>query len=353
MIRPVSALCALGFLLSAPLVADELTEENLARALEYLKSTDDSKRSGAIAGFRKFGEPATEKYLESLETAVEHHNDALEASATALATRTGPLIDYYKLFGEWKAKRDAAEKLVLTDWKKNKTKHSEMDRGFEATERLWDRLERETERGKTTAELAKLSGSVDALNQIEGEIAWCEGRTAPAYKSLEERLKALDLGERTTAILSGSDMTKRAVAEAARIDEANGDQKWAKSGQKDFAKILNRRRVVLGFQPLRMDELLSKACLGHSKEMAKLGYFSHTSPNEENKTFTKRAKNAGFKGSATGECIYTGGGGSAGAHKAWWYSDGHRLIMYAKGPNTLGIAQSGNLWTLNTGKKKW
>lgn len=133
----------------------------------------------------------------------------------------------------------------------------------------------------------------------------------------------------------------------------NEKQSWASPAHKAFARILNERRAILGLQPLRLEEKLSDACAGHSKEMIALGYFEHESPVEKNKTFGLRATNAGFQGEAGGECIYTGSANPAEAEKAWWYSDGHRLINYSRGPNTLGLGIVGTMWTLNVGTYPW
>jgi uncharacterized protein YkwD len=63
----------------------------------------------------------------------------------------------------------------------------------------------------------------------------------------------------------------------------------------------------------------------------------------------ERARAAGYKGSFAGENIYQGGGGPESAYRAWWTSDGHRIIMFASRPDRLGIAFASGFWTLNTG----
>ena len=87
--------------------------------------------------------------------------------------------------------------------------------------------------------------------------------------------------------------------------------------------------------------------------MAANNYFSHTGLTPETKSFGQRAKRAGFSGGPSGECIFMGNPSPVAAHQAWWYSDGHRLIMYSGGPNTLGLGLHGKYWTLNTGRKSW
>ncbi len=72
------------------------------------------------------------------------------------------------------------------------------------------------------------------------------------------------------------------------------------------------------------------------------------SPVAENKTPWDRVKNAAFEGSGGGECIYAGGQAAQDAHKGWWYSDGHRLILYSEA-QAQGIAKFANTWTFLTG----
>ena len=62
----------------------------------------------------------------------------------------------------------------------------------------------------------------------------------------------------------------------------------------------------------------------------------------------ERAAHAGFEGSGGGECIYAGGSAPRDAHTGWWYSDGHRLILYSEA-TAQGIAKFGSHWTFMTG----
>jgi uncharacterized protein YkwD len=65
--------------------------------------------------------------------------------------------------------------------------------------------------------------------------------------------------------------------------------------QKLLARI-NDLRVSKKLKPLASDERLLAAARGHSEEMAKLGYFSHSSPTAGRETFTDRLKLAGAAG---------------------------------------------------------
>jgi uncharacterized protein YkwD len=67
-----------------------------------------------------------------------------------------------------------------------------------------------------------------------------------------------------------------------------------------FFQETNEARAGEGLDSLAYDSLLSEAARGHSEEMARLGYQSHTSPVEENRTLEKRLVNAGVD---TANCV--------------------------------------------------
>lgn len=77
-----------------------------------------------------------------------------------------------------------------------------------------------------------------------------------------------------------------------------------------FFQETNKARVGEGLDSLTYDSLLSKAARAHSEEMARLGYQSHTSPVEKNRTLEKRLVNAGVDtiGCRIGENIAKIGG---------------------------------------------
>lgn len=43
--------------------------------------------------------------------------------------------------------------------------------------------------------------------------------------------------------------------------------------------LLNRERTTRGLKPLRLDRELTKAAVGHSRDMVRRGYFDHDTPN--------------------------------------------------------------------------
>jgi uncharacterized protein YkwD len=61
-----------------------------------------------------------------------------------------------------------------------------------------------------------------------------------------------------------------------------------------FFKI-NEYREENGLAPLELDEKLYRATKEHNEEMARLGYFDHTSPTPGRAQMTQRATAAGYK----------------------------------------------------------
>lgn len=338
----------------------QLDAEKRKRMHQFLASDELKKREGAYGAMRKLGEDYREEYGEMLVMAKEFHRKALVKVVKDELSRDRSVEGLKEAYAAWAAKRVEAFDLVRTNWKVAEpgnygAKHKEMDGAFGEAEAAYGKVLRAMKpAGTALVQLGgKLEGPAGALGEIERELAWCDGR--------DERGGEFD----PDGVLSDSGagevadsrrlmaMLEAGVAETRVVARHNAGSDWAGEELKVFAVILNGRRAALGLGVLRLDELLSNACAGHSEEMGRLGYFAHESPVEENRNFGKRARNHEFEGQPVGECIYVGGGGAKGSHGAWWYSDGHRLIMYMDGPNTLGLGVSGSHWTLNTGKKAW
>lgn len=74
----------------------------------------------------------------------------------------------------------------------------------------------------------------------------------------------------------------------------------ANEAERVFFHETNKARAERGLDTLEYDSLLSKAARAHSEEMARMGYFDHTSPVKKNRTVQKRVANAGID---TTRCI--------------------------------------------------
>ena len=105
---------------------------------------------------------------------------------------------------------------------------------------------------------------------------------------------------------------------------------------------LNRLRYLLGLRLVRVDPRLADAARDHSKDMATLGFFSHTSPVKGKERFGQRAANFGT--SASAENIAAGQSTGHGAIRAWWYSPGHHKNMLGGGSRT-ALGRHESHWT--------
>jgi hypothetical protein len=63
----------------------------------------------------------------------------------------------------------------------------------------------------------------------------------------------------------------------------------------------NRARAAHGLTPLEPDEGLARAARGHAQEMARLGFFSHSSPTPESATLSHRLARAGVPSTRAAE----------------------------------------------------
>lgn len=119
--------------------------------------------------------------------------------------------------------------------------------------------------------------------------------------------------------------------------------------ERRYARILNDYRVMLGLEPLELDERLVVASRKHSQEMQDMNYFAHESPVAENRTPGQRANKEGFHGGVLENCAISGD--AQDAFNGWYTSSGHHRGLISSGSRQLGIGQStgGSHWTMMAG----
>lgn len=110
----------------------------------------------------------------------------------------------------------------------------------------------------------------------------------------------------------------------------------------------NRRRMILGLNPLAIDMKLVECSRDHSTDMVNLDFFSHTSPVEGKSSPWDRAKNFGT--SASGENIAAGYANGLAVTKGWWYSPGHLKNMMGKGHKRIAVGQKNKHYTQMFGR---
>ncbi len=125
----------------------------------------------------------------------------------------------------------------------------------------------------------------------------------------------------------------RKTAESAKVPESE------RIGIED----LNLMRLLVGLPALHLDPRLCAASRGHSEDMSRMGFFSHSSPIPGKSSPSDRARLAGTSGGA--ENIYVGSNNPKSANKGWFYSPGHHRNMFNAGHRRVGLGNSGRHWT--------
>jgi hypothetical protein len=105
----------------------------------------------------------------------------------------------------------------------------------------------------------------------------------------------------------------------------------------------NLMRLLVGLHALELDPNLCEAARGHSEDMNKLGFFSHTSPVPGKASPSDRASKAGTTGG--GENIFMGSSNPIAANKGWFFSPGHHKNMFGGGYRRIGLGNYGSHWT--------
>lgn len=110
----------------------------------------------------------------------------------------------------------------------------------------------------------------------------------------------------------------------------------------EIVRLGNIERVNHGQEPLEAESILEKSATAHSEEMAKLDYFSHTSPTPGRETPHQRIRAAGSGASATGEniAVFTNHKFSTLADKVvqgWMNSPPHRKNLLSPNFTHIGI----------------
>ena len=326
-------------------------------SLRLVESSSPSERAKFYGVVGKLSEEEKEAFLGQLKQGWTYHQGVMVRGATVMmgvAGGTGAWGNFLKSEEEWKKGAEELLGRIRTDWHKDPKKVGELTMGMGKVGAMRERMRRGAE-GLEKSEMPRLWASCGVLAEIEGQMANARAAgSAPTVDLRETFGRAVgdfpELAKKVGAL-------RAFLAEEKKWREVgiwNNGQRWAGGEQKRFAAILNEQRWVVGLEGVRLEEKLSAAAVGHSREMVALKYFAHESPVAKNKGFGERAKNAGYEGEASGECIFMGSRSPEAAYGGWWGSDGHRMILFMGGVNTLGVGTGGTeSWTLNMGKKGW
>lgn len=319
------------------------------KALQWMQNSDPTKRAAAYRTFQLYGDEGGAIYRRALEKVRELHGKKL---ADILDNeRSNPYSELPELVEELKSERGRIYKLVKTDYKKQPDKIAMLRREVEGLSKLNERARKIAAKNAETLDKSVKVIAL-ALSEVAREIKIVDEEKLDDDKAApDESLKEVYEGEvylKTRKIVAQL-QTEISALKSARED--NEACEWANGSQKTFTHHLNDFRSVFALTPLRLEDRLSDAAVGHSRDMAGMGFFAHQSPIPKKKSPGDRARLAGFKHRWTGENIFMGSSSPIAAYNAWFGSDGHRFIMFASGPNLIGIGPHGKHWTMMTGRK--
>lgn len=123
----------------------------------------------------------------------------------------------------------------------------------------------------------------------------------------------------------------------------------APSVTEEVVALVNTERAEAGCGPVSGDSLLARAASGHSADMVRRDYFSHTSP--EGTDPGARITAAGYRWSTYGENIAKGQRTAAAVMDSWMNSDGHRANILNCAFKEIGVGREdssgGPVWTQN------
>lgn len=117
--------------------------------------------------------------------------------------------------------------------------------------------------------------------------------------------------------------------------------------------LVNKERAAAGCGPLKEDAQLRNAAQGHSDDMARRAYFSHTDPDGGDPG--TRTTAAGYRWSTYGENIAMGQQTPESVMNSWMNSPGHRANILNCSFKDIGVGvhqgPGGPWWTQNFGAR--
>lgn len=339
-----SLLAILLLALTAGAQAQTVSDTERMRVLRQLGERDYEKRAAARAVLRLAGTNMATVAQAPLAAAKESAIKALRLQAPRVNATSKNYQDVAAALKTWQDLATPTLEMIRTDLQKDGAKLRELGEKYADTEKAYQRVLRFLKRG----DFADLAASVQQMKAAEADLIWCkEGGTIDSVPVVAVEGVQFDAAIKPVLKAAGEVLVREELHAA--IAATHDRWKWAKPEIREFAAILNGRRVAVGIRPLLLAEKLSEAAAEHSEEMIKLGYFAHESPVEKNKSPWDRARNAQFDGNAAGENIFAGSEAPGSAFGGWWGSDGHRIIMFGDGITCQGVGRRGGHWTMMTG----
>jgi uncharacterized protein YkwD len=347
--KPLMLLLALVTVLCAQDAA-EANMQHIRMAATWLGSVEPPKRKAAVSTFRTMPASALPQYRVALEAARKVHEKRIDE----IGSGNNALTAHDELARQLTEERKRVMPLIHTDYRKDNRKVQMLRNEMQSLGSLHEKRNHQA-KASFNSLAETYNDALNALCDIARELHKLDPQK-DAQKPNDEELRAQIIADSFEAnhvknMLSSWENTMAEMKLFAEVEAHNAEHgAWCSASMKTFATTLNRERAVLGLGSLRVEEKLSDAASGHSKDMASVGFFAHESPVPNKKSPMDRASRAQFKGGFRGENIFMGSADAQAAFDAWFASDGHRFIMFAAGPDCCGIGVSGIHWTLMTGK---
>ncbi|PSK91334.1 uncharacterized protein YkwD [Murinocardiopsis flavida] len=121
-----------------------------------------------------------------------------------------------------------------------------------------------------------------------------------------------------------------------------GDSAGVSALAKEVVRLTNKERADAGCAPLRVDDRLTAAAQGHSKDMDLRDYMDHISP--DGKGPGDRSAAEGYD-SWSGENVASGQRTAAQVVESWMDSKGHRDNILNCDSKAIGVGEAGFKWT--------
>lgn len=178
--------------------------------------------------------------------------------------------------------------------------------------------------------------------------AWIEESSVGEVPAVEPWFLHLPAGgELTVKNIAISAADRQRIDEAVQVLAANTTSfGQASPTERDQALVTNEYRLMMGRHALRLHEKLGLAAHGHSVDMDKLGFFSHTSRVPGKEGMGDRMRLVGAKVAGLSENIAIARS-ARGAHDGWTHSSGHHRNILDASWRIVGIGHSGDRWTQN------
>jgi uncharacterized protein YkwD len=328
--------------LVAPAERDRLAlEARIAVACVKVASPNAKDRKGAYDELLSLGASAKEAFGKALRTRREA---ACKEIASAKAFTSGRTKQ--RLLEELEKRRAAA--LALIDdpvaypypyAPDQDQRQKRVDDLVDAVREVWDRpFELVMTWDKSVEESLVLVREVDdVLAKVEeGYVADLDAVKAEVNKSIGVPAMVFDAYDK---------------------DVLAFNEKVATSGtgqEKENVRLVNRYRMMMGRQAVKIDERLMRGARGHSIEMRTKPYFEHASPTPGLESPGKRCAREGYSSGVSENIAMSSGDMTAqGAFDGWYHSSGHHRNMLGKGHTDMGVGRSsgpaGTYWTQNFG----